>query len=110
MTATAVENSAEAGSGSTAVGRVSRVIGPVVDIEFPADAMPDIYNALTVEVTMGTVTPDFDTFQVSVDRGPWRKAAATFAWKLNPGANRLEMRVRNKAGVLGRVSHVEIRR
>jgi F-type H+/Na+-transporting ATPase subunit beta len=34
-------------------GRVSRVIGPVVDIEFPADSMPEIYNALKTEVTLG---------------------------------------------------------
>ena len=33
-------------------GRVARVIGPVVDIEFPADAMPAIFNALQVEVTL----------------------------------------------------------
>jgi F-type H+-transporting ATPase subunit beta len=33
------------------VGRVARVIGPVVDIEFPADAMPNIMNALTVDIT-----------------------------------------------------------
>ena len=51
MTATAVENVAEAGAAG--VGRVSRVIGPVVDIEFPADSMPDMYNALEVEVTLG---------------------------------------------------------
>ena len=35
---------------TTATGRVARVIGPVVDVEFPVDAMPEIYNALTVEV------------------------------------------------------------
>ncbi|MFF8310466.1 F0F1 ATP synthase subunit beta [Streptomyces lydicus] len=35
---------------ATATGRVARVIGPVVDVEFPVDAMPEIYNALTVEV------------------------------------------------------------
>ena len=28
------------------VGRVARVNGPVVDIEFPHDSIPDIYNAL----------------------------------------------------------------
>jgi len=33
-------------------GRVVRVIGPVVDAEFPRDAMPDIYNALHVDVTL----------------------------------------------------------
>ena len=34
-------------SASTGKGRVARVIGPVVDIEFPADSMPAIFNALT---------------------------------------------------------------
>ena len=33
-------------------GRVARVIGPVVDIEFPADSMPAIFNALHVDVTL----------------------------------------------------------
>ncbi|HEY2950709.1 MAG TPA: F0F1 ATP synthase subunit beta [Micromonosporaceae bacterium] len=37
---------------STATGRVVRVIGPVVDAEFPRDAMPDIYNALHVDVDL----------------------------------------------------------
>ncbi|MYT72425.1 F0F1 ATP synthase subunit beta [Streptomyces sp. cg28] len=35
---------------AAATGRVARVIGPVVDVEFPVDAMPDIYNALHVQV------------------------------------------------------------
>src|SRR5690348_7107331 len=35
---------------AAATGRVARVIGPVVDVELPADARPDIYNALTVAV------------------------------------------------------------
>ncbi len=30
-------------------GRISRVIGPVVDIEFPAGSMPDIYQALEID-------------------------------------------------------------
>src|SRR5262249_20435240 len=34
------------------VGRVVRVIGPVVDAEFPRDAMPDIFNALQVTVEL----------------------------------------------------------
>ncbi len=32
-----------------ATGRVARVIGPVVDVEFASDQMPDIYNALLVD-------------------------------------------------------------
>jgi F-type H+-transporting ATPase subunit beta len=36
----------------TATGRVVRVIGPVVDAEFPRDAMPELFNALHVDVTL----------------------------------------------------------
>src|SRR6187431_2407314 len=37
---------------STAVsGRVVRVTGPVVDVEFPRDALPELYNALHAEIT-----------------------------------------------------------
>src|SRR5919112_1349013 len=47
MTATATENIP--GTESAGTGRVARVIGPVVDVEFPVEAMPDIYNALTID-------------------------------------------------------------
>src|SRR5579885_600300 len=33
-------------------GGVGRIIGPVVDVEFPADAMPEQYNLLTTEVEL----------------------------------------------------------
>ncbi|WP_083886038.1 F0F1 ATP synthase subunit beta [Actinoalloteichus spitiensis] len=38
---------------STAVGagRVVQVLGPVVDVEFPRGEVPDLYNALSVEIT-----------------------------------------------------------
>ncbi|MEJ5914997.1 F0F1 ATP synthase subunit beta [Pseudokineococcus sp. 1T1Z-3] len=55
MTATATEPRTE--SGQSATGRVSRVIGPVVDVEFPPDAIPDINNALTITYDLlGTQT------------------------------------------------------
>src|SRR3954453_12010111 len=52
-------------STQTSVGRVVRVIGPVVDAEFPRDAMPDIYNALHVGVTLsgGTRTLTLEVAQ-----------------------------------------------
>ncbi|MFM6962915.1 MAG: F0F1 ATP synthase subunit beta, partial [Micrococcales bacterium] len=34
------------------VGRIARVTGPVVDIEFPHDAIPAIYNALTTVIDL----------------------------------------------------------
>src|SRR3954465_7339663 len=54
MTATLNETSTK--SANAGVGRVSRVIGPVVDIEFPAEAMPEMYNALHVDVSLGDTT------------------------------------------------------
>jgi F-type H+-transporting ATPase subunit beta len=35
-----------------ATGRIARVTGPVVDIEFPHDAIPGIYNALTTVIDL----------------------------------------------------------
>src|SRR6478752_9557349 len=35
------------------VGRIARVTGPVVDIEFPHDSIPGIYNALKSTITIG---------------------------------------------------------
>jgi F-type H+/Na+-transporting ATPase subunit beta len=32
------------------VGRVAQVIGPVLDVEFDTDGLPDIYNALELEI------------------------------------------------------------
>jgi F-type H+-transporting ATPase subunit beta len=37
-------------------GRVVRVIGPVVDVEFATEEMPQIYNALHVDVQLGETT------------------------------------------------------
>ena len=51
MTATATDNAGQAAAAG-GVGRVARVIGPVVDIEFPADAMPEMYNVLTTQVEL----------------------------------------------------------
>jgi F-type H+-transporting ATPase subunit beta len=51
MTAVISENTAGAPATGGA-GRVSRIIGPVIDVEFPADAMPAMYNLLTVMVEL----------------------------------------------------------
>ncbi|MDH2445090.1 F0F1 ATP synthase subunit beta [Amnibacterium sp. CER49] len=49
--ATAVRPGEETKGGG--VGRVSRVTGPVVDIEFPHDSIPEIYNALKTTIVLG---------------------------------------------------------
>lgn len=50
MTETAVtkENTTK----KVAEGRVARVVGPVVDVEFPPDAIPPLYNALLVDIDL----------------------------------------------------------
>src|SRR3954447_25193829 len=53
MTAT-VEETPQSKQGGT--GRVVRVIGPVVDVEFAPDEMPEIYFALEVDRTLGEDT------------------------------------------------------
>src|ERR1700728_582466 len=51
MTATD-EKTPESGEAAAGTGRVARVTGPVVDVEFPADHLPEIYFALHVDVVL----------------------------------------------------------
>ena len=46
------EKTTDAGSSEAGTGRVVRVTGPVVDVEFPADQVPQLFNALTVDVEL----------------------------------------------------------
>ncbi len=41
----------------TSVGHITQVIGPVIDVEFPAGELPEIYNALRIEDTSADGTP-----------------------------------------------------
>src|SRR5690242_6692052 len=52
----------------TTTGRVVRVTGPVVDVEFPRNALPELYNALTVEVALETVAKTL-TLEVATHLG-----------------------------------------
>ena len=54
---------------TTTAGRVARVTGPVVDVEFPVEGMPEIYNALTVEVDLGEVGKRTLTLEVAQHLG-----------------------------------------
>jgi F-type H+-transporting ATPase subunit beta len=53
MTATLEEKPAGSTGGT---GRVVRVIGPVIDVEFSPDSMPELFNALHVDRTLGDET------------------------------------------------------
>ena len=56
MTATAENTAAGGEAAGVDSGRVARITGPVVDVEFPSEEMPNIYNALHVDVTLGGET------------------------------------------------------
>ena len=64
MTATVSETPQVQGT----IGRISRVIGPVVDIEFPLDAVPTVYNALTTQVELSEGVRTI-TFEVELHLG-----------------------------------------
>ena len=74
------------------VGRVARVTGPVVDVEFPVEAMPELFNALHVDVDFGqgeegggnrtlTLGKDSELVEVAID------------WAQNPPLIRAAVRV-----------------
>ena len=64
MTATVSETPQVQGT----TGRISRVIGPVVDIEFPLDSVPKVYNALTTDVALSDGIRKI-TFEVELHLG-----------------------------------------
>ena len=47
---TTIDSQAPAAPAAGATGRVARVTGAVVDIEFPPGSIPELYNALTIEI------------------------------------------------------------
>ena len=65
MTTTTDTTDQQVDAGAT--GRVARVIGPVVDIEFPADAVPEIYNALHVDVDLSAQGEGEQSFTMTLE-------------------------------------------
>jgi len=48
----------------THIGKIIQVIGPVLDVEFEADHLPELYNALRIEATTEAGTPINVTVEV----------------------------------------------
>ncbi|MEJ7649122.1 MAG: F0F1 ATP synthase subunit beta [Nakamurella sp.] len=65
---TAVSDTATASDASTTAGRVVRIIGPVVDVEFPRGHVPALFNALHVDVAGGGIERTL-TLEVSLHLG-----------------------------------------
>jgi hypothetical protein len=69
-----------------------------------------------LQVALDSVTPAFDSYWAKSDwaksegNGGWAPAGSIFTWNLRPGRNRLEVRAKNRMGILGPISHVEVQR
>lgn len=62
-----------------------------------------------LRVDVDTETPCFETFLVRVDDGEWRENSRSWLeWRLHEGLNRLQVRVRNTAGVCGPESRMAV--
>src|SRR5512137_1990737 len=98
---------------STAIhGTIVQTIGAVIDIEFPRDAMPKVYDALVLEDSANTLVEKGLTFEVEQQLGDG--VVRTIALGSSDGLQR-GMKVRNTGapisvpvgpGVLGRVMDV----
>jgi hypothetical protein len=80
----------------------------------PRDLWPDL-NKVYVHVTQGfgndrlflrfeTYTPNFSHYEVNVDRTGWKKVSDRYAWLLQSGLNKLEVRAVNMLGAKGKPS------
>ena len=66
MTATTVATD-KAAKSAPGVGRVARVIGPVVDIEFPPDQIPEMYAALQVDIDLSGQGEGENSFTMTLE-------------------------------------------
>ena len=68
MTPTATAKKTESKAKAPGVGRIARVTGPVVDIEFAHDSIPAMYNALKTTITLDKVSREI-TLEVAQHLG-----------------------------------------
>jgi len=54
-----------------------------------------------LEVQLETHTPNFESFEVSIDNGKWQISDPVFSWELHGGQNHLKARSVSKFGVIG---------
>ncbi|HRE51953.1 MAG TPA: transglutaminase-like domain-containing protein [Flavitalea sp.] len=62
-----------------------------------------------INISMITVTPNFETFEINIDEQGWQPSPGKFTWRLRPAArNTLKMRIRNSGSVVGESSGLEV--
>ncbi len=90
--------------------------GRLQDTVREADVYPDIGTSHlvidesdfpgTVQISVGTYTPNFDTMLVKINDRPWGPTGRTFKWFLHESKNTLQVRTRDKFGNLGKISSI----
>jgi len=82
---------------------------PETDPYFPINqAALQISHSDTLKVDLKTLTPNFKSFEVAVDRGEWRPSSGTFFWRPHGGTNTLRARSINQFNLAGPISRAEI--
>jgi hypothetical protein len=83
---------------------------PAVDPYFPMGqaALSLRAEGGSIRVALKTLTPNFNRYEVRIDRGEWKPSDENLAWPTHLGSNRLEARTVNQFGVTGPVSIAEI--
>ena len=61
-----------------------------------------------IHAVLETLTPNFRTYEVQIDCGPWKPAGTSFLWPVHSGSNRLAARTVNRFGVTGPVSTADV--
>jgi hypothetical protein len=83
---------------------------PARDPYFPIDqaAVRLTADGTSLRVTLKTLTPNFKTYQVRFDGGPWRPCDDVITWAPQADPSRVEVRAVNQYGVEGPVSTIEV--
>jgi hypothetical protein len=83
---------------------------PAVNPYFPIDQAALTFHTAggNLAVSMKTLTPNFNRFEVQMDDGRWMPSQESFDWTIHPGLNRLAARTINRFGVKGPISSAEL--
>jgi hypothetical protein len=84
--------------------RIGTRTGRIGDVFWTLNqAYMHLYDAgnSTLKVQLETHTPNFERFEVSVDKGDWQASEPVMSWELHKGQNHLQARSVNKFGVTG---------
>jgi len=83
---------------------------PARDPYFPINqaALSLAARGPALRVSLKTLTPNFKTYLVRIDRGGWSPVGDAFDWTPHDGPNRLEVKTVNRFDVDGPVSRAEV--